>query len=77
MNKQRDCKKKKLLIVSGAGASKEFGFPLSTDVDPLLFEASKQYFHLASEPSGNLYSFIRDKVKRYHDNCGDLCLKKR
>lgn len=56
--------KKKLLIVSGAGASMEFGMPSVAQVDELFETWAQKLMPLATSPNTNLYVFVRDAINK-------------
>lgn len=57
--------KKKLLILSGAGASLEFGMPSVADVNQLFEAWAQKHAPLTSSPNTNLYAFIRDAINKH------------
>ncbi len=57
--------KKKLLIVSGAGASIEFGMPSVAQVDQLFDTWSQELMPLTMSPTTNLYVFLRDAINKH------------
>lgn len=57
--------KKKLLIITGAGASLEFGMPSVPKIDNLFEEWAKKIAPLAEDPEQNLYTFLKEKYKKY------------
>lgn len=57
--------KKKLLVVTGAGSSLEFGMPSVSRVHEDFLGWAQGYFRLANDPSGSLYSYLHEEVIRY------------
>jgi hypothetical protein len=55
--------KKKLLIVTGAGASVEFGFPLDGEIKELFEKEALTIFPLLCNPAKSIYSWIQEKDK--------------
>ena len=58
--------KKKLLIITGAGASLEFSMPSVKDVDISFDSWAQSEMPLSNAPNKNLYSFLRDRVNNYY-----------
>ena len=61
-------RKKKLMVVLGAGASVELGMPSVSDIDRLFHEWARPDFTLATPDCQSLYSFIRDRINCYYSN---------
>jgi hypothetical protein len=60
-------KKKKLMVVVGAGASMELGMPGVYAIDKLFCDWSKEHYKLAEDENQSLYSYIRCKINhRYY-----------
>lgn len=59
-------RKKKLMVVLGAGASIELGMPSVNDVDALFHKWSGKIYKLANDNNQSLYSYIRDEINRYY-----------
>jgi hypothetical protein len=57
--------KKKLLLVTGAGASMEFGMPSVTEVGPIINAKAQQCYPLATNPNTNLYEDVERRVREY------------
>ena len=68
--------KKKLLIIAGAGASRDFGMPTVSDIDTLFIEWSKQTYPLSANPDKSLYSYVQEEMVKYYNNCPHDYLKK-
>ena len=60
------CKKKKLMVVVGAGASIDLGMPSVNEVDCLFSEWAKEDYQLANDENKTLYCHIRDEVNRHY-----------
>lgn len=60
-------KKKKLLVVTGAGSSLEFGMPSVNRIHSDFLKWAQDNFRLATDPSGNLYSYLYEEVVRYQE----------
>lgn len=58
-------KKKKLLIIVGAGASIEFGMPSVSDIDILFDTWSNQILKIPSQNT-SLYNYLLNEVKKYY-----------
>ncbi|MDP1665962.1 MAG: SIR2 family protein [Methylobacter sp.] len=58
-------RKKKILVVVGAGASIDFGMPSVTEINKLFIKWAKDEFPLASNQDDNLYSFFEREIERY------------
>lgn len=56
---------KKLLVITGAGASLEFGMPSVNQIDTLLEEWSKIDFPLHSDTNKSLYSWVKEMYSNY------------
>ncbi len=56
---------KKLLIVTGAGASIEFGLPSVKQIDNLLENWAKSILPLKGDPNHSLYSWVKQRFKDY------------
>ncbi len=56
---------KKLLIVTGAGASSDFGMPSVNSIDELFEKWSKNILPLKNEPDKSLYSWVKRKLYDY------------
>jgi hypothetical protein len=56
---------KKLLIVTGAGASFDFGLPSVKKIDELFQEWALENHRLVEDNNESLYSFIRSEFKNY------------
>lgn len=52
--------KKKLLIITGAGASIDFGFPSGKDIDKLFEEKALELYPLVEEPGKSLYTWVKE-----------------
>ncbi len=59
-------KKRKLLVVAGAGASIEFGMPSVTAIDTLFEQWARTYYPLAEDPERSLYTFYKEKVHEHY-----------
>ncbi|MCX4129383.1 SIR2 family protein [Vibrio parahaemolyticus] len=59
-------RKKKLMVVVGAGASVELGMPSVNEVDRLFSEWAKNGYLLANDEKKTLYCHIRDEVNRHY-----------
>ncbi len=57
--------KKKLLIIVGAGASKDFRMPSVSDIDKLFERWASRYFPIADNESKNLYTWVKDEVETH------------
>jgi hypothetical protein len=57
--------KKKLLVLSGAGASVDFGMPNVSDVSKLLEGATRDQFPLLFDHSRGLYSYFEDQLAQH------------
>ena len=57
--------KRKLLLVVGAGASVDFGFPLGGDVGHLIRAEAQKWFPLADQPDRNIYEEIERLTQKY------------
>lgn len=57
--------KKKLLVVTGAGSSLEFGMPSVGRVHEDFLRWAQSDFQLANDPGINLYSYLYEEVVRY------------
>ncbi len=62
--------KRKLLIVGGAGASIEFGFPSTFDIHENLKSAAQSNFPLVRDQKQNLYCYIYDEISKYWSGLG-------
>ncbi len=60
------CRKKKLMVVVGAGASIELGMPSVSEVDHLFSEWAKEGYQLTNDEDKTLYCYIRDEVNRHY-----------
>lgn len=69
-------KKKKLLVVVGAGASIELGMPSVKEVDDLFCKWSKKHYGLSHDKNSTLYSYIRDEVNHYYSLNSKSALRK-
>lgn len=69
-------KKKKLLIIVGAGASIDFGMPSVGDVDKLLDKHAGETYPLSSDPASNLYRYCRDMINMYYGGSPKPALRK-
>jgi hypothetical protein len=58
-------KKKKLLVLTGAGASVDFGMPNVSDVSKILAEATRERFPLLFDPSRGLFEYFEDQLAEY------------
>jgi len=56
---------KKLLIITGAGASLEFGMPSVKDIDKLLEEWALSILPLKGDNQKSLYSWVKEKLTIY------------
>ena len=57
----------------GAGASADFGLPLSTDIDQIFSETAGQLYPLADDKTSNFYRYYSDKLKKWTtDNSKDI-----
>jgi SIR2-like domain len=70
-------KKKKLLVVVGAGASVEFDVPSVKDVDALFDQIGGEEYPLADGSTSNLYRHIRDAIDTYYEKNPREKLRKR
>lgn len=59
-------KKKKLMVIVGAGSSIELGMPSVNQVDELFCDWAKEHYSLAHDKNNSLYSYIRDEVNRHY-----------
>lgn len=59
-------KKKKLMVVVGAGASVELGMPSVKCIDELMCKWAREHFPLAYDGNQSLYSYIRDQINDYY-----------
>jgi hypothetical protein len=69
-------KKKKLLVVVGAGASIDLGMPSVDGVNKLLVDWANIHFPLASNNKSNIYSYFDKEIKRYKCNHLEKHLRK-
>lgn len=60
--------KKKLLIIAGSGATRDFGMPSVQEVHESFLSASQKMYPLYSETTENLYGFLFDEVDKYWKN---------
>jgi hypothetical protein len=58
-------KKKKLLIVVGAGASLEFGMPSVSDIDVLFERWACEKYSLADNSRKSLYTCVKENIQNY------------
>ena len=58
-------KKKKLLLVTGAGASIDFGMPSVKEAGEIINTMAQERFPLADETGTNLYKHIEQMIKGY------------
>ncbi|HMV07485.1 MAG TPA: SIR2 family protein [Cyclobacteriaceae bacterium] len=58
--------KKKLLVVVGAGASRDFGMPTVSDIDKLFDQWALKIFPLGDDLTKSLYTYYKDKVHQYY-----------
>ena len=61
-------RKKKLMVVLGAGASVELGMPSVSEIDGLFHTWALEHFALAIDDSQSLYSHVRDNINRHYSN---------
>lgn len=61
-------KKKKLLVVVGAGASVEMGMPSVNDIHTLFVDYANSHFPLASNNGSNIYSYFDQEIEKYKSN---------
>ena len=61
-----EIKKKKLMVVVGAGSSIELGMPSVNDVDHLFSDWAKEGYQLANDESKTLYCYIRDEINSHY-----------
>lgn len=57
--------KKKLLVLTGAGASVDFGMPNVNDVSKILAEATRERFPLLFDQSRGLFEYFEDQLAEY------------
>jgi hypothetical protein len=57
--------KSKLLIVTGAGSSLDFGMPSVADIDSLFEKWGMEICPLVSNPNKSLYSWVKEKYSEY------------
>jgi hypothetical protein len=57
--------KKKLLVVAGAGATRDLGMLSVDEVHNFLDQSANRSFALASDPRSNLYGWLYNKIKKY------------
>ena len=58
-------RRKKLLIVAGAGSAIEFGMPSVSDVHELFLRTAQQYFPFRNDFKKNIYGYLYDEIERY------------
>lgn len=58
--------KKKLLFISGAGASLEFGMPSVQKIDTLFENWALSLMPLVNDPPKSLYTFIKEEILQYY-----------
>ena len=58
-------RKRRLLVIAGAGSVVDFGMPSVSCVNQICKNAAKQWFSLANDASNNLYGYMYDEVTRY------------
>lgn len=59
-------RKKKLMVIVGAGASIELGMPSVSDIDTLFSSWAKDGYTLANDKEKSLYCHIRDEVNLHY-----------
>ena len=59
-------KKKKLLVLVGAGASVDLGMPCSEMIHGLFKVWAQQEFPLVDKPDSNLYSYIEEQISSFY-----------
>lgn len=57
--------KKKLLVVAGAGSTRDFGMPSSDGIHDIFLRSAAERFPLNSAPEKNLYVHLHDQLGRY------------
>jgi len=57
--------KKKLLLVTGAGASLDFGMPSVREAAQIINDVAQTYYPLADRPDTNLYQHVEGLVNQY------------
>ena len=60
--------KKKLLVITGAGASSEFGMPSVSDIDNLFEKWAKEIITLKSDKNKSLYSWVKGQLNDYESD---------
>jgi hypothetical protein len=58
-------KKKKLLLITGAGSSIDFGMPTVSSIDDLFEDWAKEIIPLKGDPNKSLYTWVKEKHKDY------------
>jgi hypothetical protein len=58
-------KKKKLLVITGAGASLEFGMPSVKEIDRLMEQWALEIAPLKDDPTKSLYSWVKQTLSNY------------
>ncbi|MFK0691136.1 SIR2 family protein [Mesorhizobium sp. IMUNJ 23033] len=60
--------KRKILIVTGAGSTIDFGMPSVWQVGEVIKAEMQKVFPLANRPNANLYGFVESSIRRHWNN---------